>query len=153
MIPPHSTRPARGAAKAAVATLLFAVQTVLALEPTTQPVGEIKLGDCLVIESVGQSGRAVIHTDAIEARLVAGQWTAPKAGDVVTLPDGATKRWAATQPGKDGWLSHPALEGGYGYWPVEVPDERVMLLEAQGHSLVYVNGVPRAGDPSRWPTR
>ena len=26
-------------------------------------------------------------------------------------------------------------------------DDRVMILEASGHSLVYANGEPRAGDP------
>ena len=113
----------------------------------TQPAPEIKLDKCLVIPSVGQYGRSAVHSDAIEAQIVAGQWSAPKADDAVTLPDGSTKKWETAQAGSDGWLEHRALNGGYVYWAVEVPTGEVMLLEAQGHSLVYVNGVPRAGDP------
>lgn len=128
--------------------LSLAVSTAgIAAEATAQPDEVITLGDCLVVGGVGQSGRAVVHTDAVEALIVAGHWTAPQVGDIVTLPDRTTRRWEAARPGKDGWLSHRALEGGYGYWVVEIPDERVMVLEAQGHGVVYVNGVPRAGDP------
>jgi len=39
------------------------------------------------------------------------------------------------------------LRGGYVYWPVVSPEDKVMLLEAAGHNLAYVNGQIRAGDP------
>ncbi len=72
------------------------------------PAEQIVVRQALVIEPVGRYGRSAVHTDALEAAIVAG---------------------------------------GYAYVSVEMPHERVMLLEAAGHSMVYVNGQPRAGDP------
>jgi pimeloyl-ACP methyl ester carboxylesterase len=107
---------------------------------------EIVLGDCLVIRPVGRGGRVPIHLDAIEAEIVAGKWKAPKAGDTVALPDGGERRWEEAKA-KDGVVTHQALGGGYLYWPVTSDAARVMILEASGHLLCYVNGEPRTGDP------
>jgi dienelactone hydrolase len=110
---------------------------------------EFVLGDCLVLPPVGVSGRSAVHRDAVEAEIVAGRWKAPRAGDKVTLPDGRDRAWEAARA-KDGALDHTALRGGYLYWKVEADADRVMLLEAAGHSMVYVNGEPRAGDPYQY---
>jgi poly(3-hydroxybutyrate) depolymerase len=104
---------------------------------------EIVLRDYLVLRSVGRSGRSAIHTDAMEAHIVAGKWSAPKAGDVV---EGTSQKWETATASPDGGLNHPALRGGYAYASVESATERAMLLEASGHNMVYVNGEPRAGD-------
>ena len=39
-----------------------------------------------------------------------------------------------------------ALRGGFAYGEINVPKDEVMILEASGHSSVFVNGEPRAGD-------
>jgi dienelactone hydrolase len=101
----------------------------------------------LVIPPVGRSGRTATHTDAIEAQIVAGKWTPPQAGDTVTLLGGATRKWEAATTDKNGTVSNSALEGGYAYLAVDAPNAGVYLLEAGGHSMVYVNGVPHTGDP------
>ena len=111
------------------------------------PGEELVLRDGIVIPPVGRYGRSAVHTDAIEAELVAGQWRAPKSGDVVTLPDGSVKTWEPIHAGEDGWFRHAALGGGYVYVAVPAGHEHVMLLEAAGHAMVYVNGEPRTGDP------
>jgi dienelactone hydrolase len=103
--------------------------------------------EALVLPPVGSAARAVIVADAEATSLVAGNWTAPKAGEVVTLPDGSKKAWEAVEVGADGWLKHPSLRGGYAYVPVTSDVEQIQILEAAGHGLVYVNGEPRAGDP------
>ena len=48
---------------------------------------DIVLREMLVIGGVGRYGRSPVHTDAVEALLVSGKWTAPQAGQVLTLPD------------------------------------------------------------------
>jgi dienelactone hydrolase len=111
------------------------------------PHDEIVLHHGLAISRVGRSGRSPTHTDAIEAQIVAGTWTAPKAGDSVRLPDGETRQWEPVSAGEDGTFEGRALAGGYCYLPVRSETRRVMLLEASGHSMVYVNGEPRVGDP------
>jgi dienelactone hydrolase len=107
----------------------------------------IVMSDCLVLPPVGTYGRSPIHTDPVEAQIIAGAWTPPQSGDAVTAPDGRIANWQAAAAGEDGWLQHDAFGGGYAYWSVESPSDRVMLLEASGHSVVYANGAPRAGDP------
>lgn len=96
---------------------------------------------------MGRQGRTPVRVDAIEAQLVAGQWRAPREGDVVTLAGGQERRWEAVTADGEGWLQHRALRGGYCYVPVKANARRVMLLEAAGHGMVIVNGEPRMGDP------
>jgi len=104
-------------------------------------------GSWLVLEPVGRYGRAPVHTDALEAEIVAGRWKPPQPGETVRVSDDVVKTWQEATPGDEGWLKQDALRGGYACMTVEADAERVMLLEAAGHSMVYVNGVPRAGDP------
>src|SRR5438477_12452294 len=44
---------------------------------------EIIPKEALVIRTAGQAGRSPVHTDAVEAEIVAGTWKAPKACDQV----------------------------------------------------------------------
>ena len=56
-------------------------------------------------------------------------WSAPKAGDEVSIPGGPTRKWQEAKADKDGWLTHNALRGGYAYFAVPSDAERVMVLE------------------------
>ena len=125
---------------------LFATLAAAALAQEASQPSELT-GSWLVLESVGTYGRQPLHTDALEADIVAGNWKPPAAGDTVVVSDELTRTWQTATPGEDGWLRHDALRRGYACWTVESPDERVMLLDAKGHSMVYVNGAPRVGDP------
>ena len=70
----------------AAAVILVALHGAAAPADEPQPAAEeIPLREALVIKPVGRSGRFAVHTDAIEAQIVAGQWTAPKAGDKVSV--------------------------------------------------------------------
>lgn len=107
----------------------------------------IVFDNVLVIGGVGEYGRAPIHVDAVEALLVNGNWKAPHVGDSVILPDGTEKVWERVVADDKGWINGEALNGGYVYFEARVPEARVMILDAVGHSRVYVNGELRAGDP------
>ena len=116
--------------------------------PASAPTArEHVIRDVLVVGSVGAWGRTPTHTDAIEAQLVTGTWTPPAAGTVVKLPDGKERTWAAFSAEADGFFRHEALERGYAYAAFESDRAQIMLLDAAGHSMVYVNGTPRVGDP------
>jgi len=106
----------------------------------------IALREGLVVSSVGRYGRSPTHLDAVEAQIVGGNWKAPNKGVKVTLSDGSTRSWDSIKAGADGWFSNSALRGGYASFVVEADAERVMVLEAAGHAMVYFNGEPRAGD-------
>ncbi len=138
-----------------VGLVLTAVAAVLTLvsgargddDPPAVRADDVQLREGLAIAPVGRYGRSAIHQDAIEAQIVAGKWRAPKAGDGVSLPDGSSRTWKAIQAGDDGWFRGRSLGGGYVYFAVPAESEHVMLLDAAGHGMVYVNGEPRAGDP------
>src|SRR5579859_2339319 len=107
---------------------------------------DIGVGPCLVIGSVGNGGRSPVHTDAIEAKIVSRAWQAPAKGERVQLADGAFKEWSVVTTNRDGWFKNDSLNGGYAYVPVTAQSDCIMLLEAEGDDLVYVNGELRPGD-------
>ncbi len=82
--------------------------------------------------------RSAVHTDPVEHKLVTGQWQTPTEGK-----DGWTKASANPQ----GEFRGGPTSGGYLFTTVNSATDKVMLLEASGHTMVYVNGVPRTGDP------
>ncbi len=114
--------------------------------PPLSPDAEIVLREYLVIEPCGRGGRNPVHTDAVEAAIVAGTFEAPREGLKVALPGGGEKEWKSAAANDKGELQHAALRGGYAFTTVTLAAAGTMLLDASGHSMVYVNGEPRAGD-------
>ena len=136
--------------------IAIALSAAVAAEPQSDaaaPPDTVALTEYLVLPAVGQYGRLPLHRDAVEAQLVAGTWKLPADGDAVEAPDhpagGARRRetWRTVNVDDDGTLDVQKLHGGYALATFDSPTERVMLLEAAGHAMVYVNGEPRAGDP------
>ncbi|MCW5946491.1 MAG: prolyl oligopeptidase family serine peptidase [Fimbriimonadales bacterium] len=107
---------------------------------------EIAPGELLVVPSVGRGGRVPVQTDAIQYAMAVGEWKAPTAGDKIRSVTGQEVEWRKITIGEDQWFRDRALNGGYAVWSFEHPREEIMLLEAAGHSMVYVNGEPRGGD-------
>lgn len=101
----------------------------------------------LVLPAVGQYGRMPLDRDPIEAQIVRATWKAPADGLAVEAADGSTRAWRAADVDEHGAIDAKSLRGGYAWATFDSPAERVMLLEAQGHAMVYVNGDPHAGDP------
>ena len=107
---------------------------------------DIPLKEVLVVRSVARPGRTAVRVDAVEARLVAGEWRAPSAGDAVSEGSIPERRWEAATANEQGVLKGSSAQGGYIYWPVASDRDQIMILEAAGHSCVYVNGEIRGGD-------
>lgn len=107
----------------------------------------LTITEFLVLPRVGRYGRVPIHVDPIQERLVEGTWKPPHANDEVTTFDGKAVKWAALNSSSEGWIEGEALRGGYAYAKVESAQRQIVLLEASGHAMVFVNGEPRAGDP------
>jgi hypothetical protein len=104
----------------------------------------------LVVGQIGRSARSPIRFDAVEHQVVTGAFAAPGAEAEITAPDGTVQKWTtATATLEDGAaiFAQPELSGGYFFATFESDAERIALLEAKGHSMVYVNGEPHAGDP------
>ncbi len=101
----------------------------------------------LMVPSVAGGGRSPLRTDPIEYQIVMGTWAAPKSGDVVTRGDGQTRTWSTATPTTDGWIEDDGLAGGYVFATTRSESPAIAILDAAGHSMVYVNGEPRMGDP------
>ncbi len=127
----------------ALPVAIIAIAPVFASESDAETT---ELSHWLVIGGVGKYGRTPVHTDAIEAQLVTGDWKPPQAMEVVKSPDGVDRIWTKATTGEDGWLTHQALGPGYACSIIRSEKPRTVLLEASGHSIVYVNGQPRGGD-------
>ena len=123
------------------------VVIVVIVLPACAVAQEIVLDKMLVLDRVGRAGRSPVFVDPVELQRVTGKWTTPDAGDTVETEDGRTLAWREAVAGEDGWISGESLAGGYALAAVESETDRVMILEASGHGMVFVNGEPRAGDP------
>ena len=108
---------------------------------------EIVLRDFLVLPPVGVYGRQLLHQNPIDAVLAAGNWQTPQPGDEVTTAAGETVAWQKGLANEEGQLSGPAVGGGYAVATVNMPGDRVMLLDAKRHAAACVNGEWLAGDP------
>jgi poly(3-hydroxybutyrate) depolymerase len=89
----------------------------------------------------------IVAPNAIEEMLALGTWKAPKPNEVVRFADDGKGEWKPVTADENGWFSGEPLRSGYVYFPVEMKQKTVMILEALGNDMVYVNGSPRSGNP------
>ncbi|HLN26812.1 MAG TPA: prolyl oligopeptidase family serine peptidase [Gemmataceae bacterium] len=113
---------------------------------TTVPAETLTFTECEILPSVARPGRSAFHQDPVESQIVAGTWKAPKPGYTVTLASGSVRKWERVKADKDGGFGRAGLNGGYAYFAVPAKQTSIMLLEASGHIMVYVNGEPHTGD-------
>ncbi len=105
----------------------------------------IEIREGLSIGGVSVGGRVPFAFDSVQQAIIGGAWHDPKEGDSLPTPSGGTSHWRKRSAGKDG--SFGDLANGYLASSVDAQAEGPMLLEASSDGFVYVNGVPRAGDP------
>jgi dienelactone hydrolase len=108
---------------------------------------DIAFGEALVIPPAGRGGRVPIPVDPINALMASGAWQRPKAGDKLALPSGKSLAWSKLSPKKDGSYESALLNGGRAFFVIPSERDRGMVLEADGHTMVWVNGEPHVGDP------
>ncbi|MFN0058385.1 MAG: prolyl oligopeptidase family serine peptidase [Planctomycetota bacterium] len=102
---------------------------------------------CLALPAVGRYGRDPLHIDSVQHRVATGAWRAPVAGDAVLAHDGKERAWQEFAAASDGWFRDAVFNGGgYAFVTVTAKTARVVMLDAAGHGMVYVNGEPRVGD-------
>ncbi len=85
-----------------------------------------------VARPVNGNPRTVLRIDPVEADLIAGKLD--------------TSAWKSVKAGENGVFSGQPFGSGYAMFRVDSTSDKHMFLEAKGNGMVYVNGVPRAGD-------
>lgn len=109
--------------------------------------GQVVVRSALALPFAVRGGRVAFARDPVAGRLASGQWQRPEPGVAVELPDGEIRRWESIEADEAGWFRGRMLLASYVSAVVDVPEAGVYVLEAQGHSAVFVNGVPRGGNP------
>jgi poly(3-hydroxybutyrate) depolymerase len=110
---------------------------------------ELTLGEGLTIADVSSWGRRAVNLDAVADAMVRGTLGTPKDGDALKRPAGlgdGERTWKVVKAGEKGEFSHLG-RGAYVLCTVLSDADRVMMLDASGDTMVYVNGEPHAGDP------
>ncbi|MBI5021573.1 MAG: prolyl oligopeptidase family serine peptidase [Ignavibacteriales bacterium] len=92
-------------------------------------------------------GETIIAPNPVEANLALGKWESPSKGESVTFVNGEEHQWIMLNADSSGWFEDSVLTGCYLYFSVEMKKKTIMILEAMGNEMVYINGVPRSGNP------
>ncbi|GAA0553533.1 carboxylesterase family protein [Chitinophaga japonensis] len=98
-----------------------------------------------------QYGRQAVFTDPLAWLLHGGQLPAPAENGLI--PGAHSEQplhWQGITADHAGVFSGRAMNNGYLYLSYESPAARTALLNISGHQMVYVNGVPHAGDIYRY---
>ncbi|MGB3976556.1 MAG: prolyl oligopeptidase family serine peptidase [bacterium] len=108
-------------------------------------VNEIAFSECLVISGTGAGGRIPYGLDLLGHKIVTGTWTMPKEGDCIKGADGEEKRWERLEAVEPGFFEDERLRG-WAFMTYETDTSKILILRANHHGMVYVNGEPRCGD-------
>lgn len=97
----------------------------------------------LYLENVHRYGREVVFTDPVAYQLAEGTFRKPVEGKGIATDVDAV--WKTIQPAEDGKFKG-RLRSGYLYLTFDSDKKQNALLKVSRSSMLYVNGVPRAGD-------
>lgn len=123
----------------------FAAAILLALA-SAAAAETVEIREGLAFPGDRRGGRRAIPADPVVARIVAGTWAMPRAGEAFDAGDGRERAWEPIEAGDEGFRIKP---GSYLAVEAPSPEDRVMVLEASGYGAVYVGDEPRVGDPYR----
>ncbi|MFM8175229.1 MAG: hypothetical protein ACKN81_16920, partial [Pirellulaceae bacterium] len=118
-----------------------------AQEPAT-PSQVIEIREAFVTAPPRSGGRArvSIPKDLLEAASLDGKLLWPDAANDTSPSSEGIDPWRKLTADPQGGFSDRALAGGWMVAYVDLPEEGIWMLEAQGHGSVRINDAPRVGD-------
>lgn len=107
--------------------------------------------DGLISGQCHQYGRTALFTDQLAALISAGQLKTPVNGAASFTDDkGKANTWQPIKVNEENAFAGRAVNNGYLYVSYNSPKDQTLILNITGHQMVYVNGVPHAGDAYRY---
>jgi len=88
----------------------------------------------------------IMPADPVIQKIIEGKKIQASDGEKVTFQSGQSESWTSHAADSAGWFRGEYLHDGYGLFDVKSDEDKMVLLEAMGNYLVYVNGVPREGN-------
>ncbi len=122
--------------------------TLLASLLLAAPAPDITVDHILALPPQRGGSRTPFRADPVIAATMTGLWHTPVEGDKI-----GEREWKSLTPDKNGLYEDNALAGGYALATFDSPDDAILILEASGHTMVYVNptqtapGEMHTGDP------
>ena len=103
----------------------------------------------LSINGLHHYGREALYTDSLAFRMYNGTLQPPVEGEIFSVNSkGDSLTWkAVTADSTNTFTSRGYGRAGYLYLTYNAPEQQTVLLNIQGNSAVYVNGILHAGDP------
>jgi len=103
----------------------------------------------LLIKGLHHYGREALYTDSLAYRMYDGTLQPPAEGEIFSVNSkGDSLRWKAiTADSANTFTSRGNGRSGYLYLTYNAPGQQTVLLNIQGNSAVFVNGILHAGDP------
>ena len=109
---------------------------------------DVRLTEGLVVADIASWGRRTVNPDAIAEAMARGTLGSPRERDIVRRPEamgGGERTWQSARASEQGEFAR-LPKSAYLLCTVQSATERVVLLDASGHTMAYVNGEPHAGD-------
>jgi dienelactone hydrolase len=133
----------------ALLVLLFAVPSARSAQAPATPENEIviRTGYATSPErGFGNRGRVSLPKDPLEAAWLRGELQLPLADQAESPSAAGLPPWKKVEADANGGFTGRELAAGWLVSYVEVPEEGIWLLSAQGNGSVRINGIPRVGD-------
>ena len=105
------------------------------------------LKDGLILNLGRPSFNNVISPDPVVASMTAGEWKTPIEKDELKWADTTVGIWEKIAPDSSGWFKDRTLRNSYIYFNYHSDKEDFAILEQNGNSMVFVNGVEHSGNP------
>lgn len=133
---------------------LFCVFSALLLfifsnDANCQTTDTVLLKEGLVIKLGRYDSNKIISPNAVAAAVETGEWETPSENEEVEYNGKVIGTWKKISADKDEWIKDDSLFNAYVYFKYKSDKDDIVLLEGMGHSMVYVNGSSRSGNPYR----
>ncbi len=89
----------------------------------------------------------IISPNPVASAIELGEWKSPKVEDNFIKDNKVVGTWRKITADESFWFKSDSLTNSYVYFQYNSPKDQIVLLEAMGNEMVYVNGKPRSGNP------
>ena len=121
--------------------------SIVAAAAVAQPSDTIVVRDALGISFPRLTISSVITSTPLDSWFTGGRVRMPKEGESVRFADGSEAQWRRIMPDSLSWFPDAPMTERFVAVTLERKSSVRMILEGMGHDFVYVNGIPRAGNP------
>lgn len=112
-----------------------------------QKADSLVLKEGLVIKLDSKKSGSILSPDPIAAMIETGNWNTPSVNDDLEYNDMKLGVWKKIKADDNGWMKDDSLTNAYVQYIHNSETEKVVLIEANGNTALYVNGTERSGNP------